>query len=36
MARRGFASIDGLGAAVGRFFAYDVQRGRNLAAAGAR
>jgi hypothetical protein len=36
MARRGFASLAELGAAVGRFFAYDVQRGRSLAIAGAR
>ena len=36
LARRGFASLEELGAAVRRFFSYDVQRARGLAKAGAR
>ncbi|MGW6706516.1 TfuA-like protein [Streptomyces sp. NPDC054956] len=36
MARRGFTGTDGLGGAVGRFFAYDVRRGRQRGNAGAR
>jgi hypothetical protein len=36
MARRGFASLAELGGTVRRFFAYDVERGRGLATAGAR